>query len=201
MKKNLLILVALVAGVYVMTSCGGGINKTVAAQTPVATSNLSFADPFGPTTQTPLFRPSDENYWYEVGTASGPRARMGQVRIAALRNGQQLIREEMRHAYKGMVSDYSNMIGNNGGTDFEEKAEAAGDKIIDVIVNNTDPIDERSNMDEKGNVTFYRLIRISKKEAAEKIAKAVSENKELKMRFKEEEYRKKMEERFANYSK
>ena len=200
MKKNLLIMVALVAGVCVMTSCGGS-SKQVVAQTPVATSNLSYADPFGPTTQTPLFRPSDENYWYEVGTASGPRARMGQVRIAALRNGQQLIREEMRHAYKGMVSEYSNMIGNNGGTDFEEKAEAAGDKIIDVIVNNTDPIDERSNMDEKGNVTFYRLIRISKKEAAEKIAKAVSEDEELKTRFKEEEYRKKMEERFANYSK
>ena len=107
----------------------------------------------------------------------------------------------MRHAYKGMVSEYSNMIGNNGGTDFEEKAEAAGDKIIDVIVNNTDPIEERSNMDEKGYVTFYRLIRISKKETAEKIAKAVSENEELKMRYKEEEYRKKMEERFANYSK
>ena len=160
MKTNLFIVMALVAGISVMTSCGS--QKTVVAQTPAATSNPSFTSPFGPTTQTPLFRPSDKDYWYEVGMASGPRARMGQIRIAALRNGQQLIREEMKHAYKGMVSEYSNSIGNNGGTDFEEKAEAAGDKIIDVIVNNTDPIDEQSNMDEKGIVTFYRLIRISK---------------------------------------
>lgn len=198
MKKNLFIMMAFVASVCAMTSCG--TQKTVVAQNTLP-QNGNYANPFGPTTSTPLFTPSDENFWYEVGIASGPRARMGQVRLAALRNGQALIREEMQHAYKGMVSDYNKTIGNNAGTDYQEKVEAAGDKIIDVIVNNTDPINEVSNMDEKGNVTFYRLIRISKKETAQKIAKAVSEDEELKIRFNEEEYRKAMEERFAKYQK
>ena len=58
-----------------------------------------------------------------------------------------------------------------------------------------------ANVDEKGNVWYYALIRISKKEMAQKIAKAVSEDEELKIRFKEEEYRKTMEQRFANFKK
>ncbi len=194
MKKNVLIMMALIASAFVILGCGSS-KKTVSQQTLPQSGNYS--DPFGPTTRTPLFRPSDENYWYEVGIASGPKARMGQVRIEALRNAQALVREEMQHAYQGKVKELSNMAGDNIDTDYQNKATAIGTKTIDVIVNNTNPIDEISNMDEKGNVTFYRLICISKKETAQKIAKAMSEDKDLRSNFKEEDLRKSMEEGFA----
>ncbi len=198
--KSFFSVMALVAGVCVMTSCGGS-SKQLVAQQPLPSNGTSYGDPFGPTKQTPLEQPDDENYWYTVGIASGPRMQMGQVKRNAQRMGQQEIRERISHAYKGMVSDYSNTIGNNQGNDIQAKLESAGDQIIDVIVNNTDAIKSEANVDEKGNVWYYALIRISKKEMAQKIAKAVSEDEELKIRFKEEEYRKTMEQRFANFKK
>lgn len=199
MKKNLFILMAFAAGVCVMTSCGGS-SKAVVAQQTVQPSSASYSD-LGPTTRFPLMREATEDEWYEVGTATGPKARMGQIRVAALRNARQLIRESMSEAYKGMLSEYSNMVGNNIGTDYQEKAEAAGDKIIDAVTGKLPPIDEQYNIDEKGNITFFRLVKMSKKEIADKIANAVSEDEELKIRFKESEFRKYMQEKFKEFGK
>lgn len=200
MKKNLFILVAFVAGVCVMTSCGGSSKAVVAPQPSVQPASASFSD-LGPTKRFPLMREATEEEWYEVGTAVGPKARMSQVRVQALRNARQLIRESMSEAYKGLVSEYSNMVGNNIGTDYQEKAEAAGDRIIDAVTGQLPPVDEQYNIDEKGNITFFRLVKMSKKELADKIVDAVSNDEELRLRFKEQEFRKYMQEKFKEFGK
>ena len=107
MKKNLFMMMAFAASVCVMTSCGGS-SKAVVAQQTVQPSSASYSD-LGPTTRFPLMREATEDDWYEVGTATGPKARMGAIRVTALRNARQLIRESMSEAYKGLVSEYSNL--------------------------------------------------------------------------------------------
>ncbi|MDE5906594.1 MAG: hypothetical protein K2G66_03060, partial [Alistipes sp.] len=97
--------------------------------------------------------------------------------------------------------DYSSYIGNNAGADAVHKVERAGTQIIDAIVNDTQATKGPmfSAVDEKGNVTCYVGIRVSKKAIAEKITDYVSEDEELKIRFKEEQFRQKMEENFKKF--
>jgi len=192
MKKNLLILVALVAGVCVMSSCGG--SKQVIAPTQAV-------NPFASGTYSvPGFEPDTEEYFAALGIANGPQTRMDILQLSALTNAQNVIRQKLKHAYKGMVSDYSNYIGNNAGSDAQVHVERAGDQIIDAVVNDTQAKSLNfSGVDEKGHVNCYCGIRIYKKQLADKIADVVSEDEELKIRFKEDEFRKYMQEKFKDY--
>jgi hypothetical protein len=91
-------------------------------------------------------------------------------------------------------------MGINTSTIAKTKMEQGGDQIIDAIINDTQAKSVKfSGVDEKGNVTCYVAVRISKKETADKIAKGLSEDEELKLRFQEEKYRKYMRERFKEY--
>jgi hypothetical protein len=175
-----------------MTSCGAG--KQVVAPT-------QSVNPFaGGTYSAPGFEPDTEEYFAALGIANGPQTRMDVLQLAALTNAQNVVRQKLKHAYKGMVSDYSNYIGNNAGSDAQVHVERAGDQIIDAIVNDTQAKSLNfSGVDEKGHVNCYCGIRIYKKQLADKIADAVSEDEELKIRFKENEFRKYMQEKFKEY--
>lgn len=194
MKKNLLIMVALLAGVCVMTSCGGGTNQTVVAANQAVNpfANGAFS--------APGFEPDTDEYFAGWGTANGPKARMDVLQLSALTNAQNAVRQKLKHAYKGIVSDYSNYIGNNSGSDAQIHVERAGDQIIDAVINDTQARSLNfSGVDEKGHVDCYVGIRIYKKQLADKIADAVSEDEELKIRFKESEFRKYMQDKFKDY--
>ena len=54
-------------------------------------------------------------------------------------------------------------------------------------------------VDDKGNVNCFIGIRISKKAVADKIADYVSEDEELKIRFKEDQFRQRMKESFKDF--
>ena len=192
MKKNLLIMVAFVACGCVMTSCG--TQKTVVAPTQAV-------NPFGNGTfSAPGFEPDTDEYFAALGIANGPQARMDVLQLTALTNAQNVVRQKLKHAYKGMVSDYSNYIGNNSGSDAQTHVERAGDQIIDAVVNDTQAKSLNfSGVDEKGNLNCYVGIRVYKKQLADKIADAVSEDEELKIRFKESEFRKYMQEKFKDF--
>lgn len=192
MKKNLFLMAALVAGMCVITSCGS--QKTAVAPTQAV-------NPFGTGTYSaPGFEPDTDEYFAALGIANGPHARMDVLQLTALTNAQNVVRQKLKHAYKGMVSDYSNYIGNNSGSDAQTHVERAGDQIIDAIVNDTQARSLNfSGVDEKGNVNCYVGIRIYKKQLADKIADAVSEDEELKIRFKESEFRKYMQEKFKDF--
>lgn len=193
MKKNLFIMVAFVAGVSVLTSCGGTSKQVVAptqAVNPFASGAYS----------APGFEPDTDEYFAGWGTANGPQTRMDVLQLSALTNAQNAVRQKLKHAYKGMVSDYSNYIGNNNGSDAQIHVERAGDQIIDAVVNETQAKTLNfSGVDDKGRLNCYIGIRIYKKQLADKIADAVSEDEELKIRFKEQEFRKYMQEKFKEY--
>jgi hypothetical protein len=180
----------------VLVSCGGS-KKTIVydqSRAPLSTN------PFGQTYDLPTFEADTEEFFAATGIAEGAKSRMGVLQQAALANAQDLIRQKMKHAYKGMVSGYANYMGINTSTIAKTKMEQGGDQIIDAIINDTQAKSVKfSGVDEKGNVTCYVAVRISKKETADKIAKGLSEDEELKLRFQEEKYRKYMRERFKEY--
>ncbi len=123
------------------------------------------------------------------------------LQLNALTNAQNAVRQKMKHSYKGLVSDYANSVSNNAGTDIQSKVERGGNQIIDAIVNETQASKGPmfSPVDEKGNVTCFIGIRVYKNVVADKIADFVSEDEELKIRFKEEEFRKRIQEAFKEY--
>lgn len=192
--KQILIMVA-TATTLLLSSCGTQKNAMTTANNNRSTS------PFGDVYEVPAAENDTDEYFGATGIASGSKARMGELQLMALTNAQNIIRQKMQHAYKGAVDDYMNSVGNNAGTDIEAKIERGGTQIIDVIVNDTQASKGPmfSAVDDKGNVTCYIGIRISKKAMADKIADYVSEDEELKIRFKEDQFRQRMKESFKEF--
>lgn len=193
MKK--FFVMAVTAAALLLSSCGSQKN----AMTMV--NNNRSASPFGDVYEVPAAENDTDDYFGATGIATGPKARMGDLQLDALSNAQNMIRQKMQHAYKGAVDDYMVRFGNNAGSDIQSKLERGGTQIIDVIVNDTQASKGPffSNVDEKGNVTCYIGIRISKKTIADKIADYVSEDEELKIRFQEEQFRQRMKESFKEF--
>lgn len=191
--KTLFVLATMVAMMF-LVSCGTTKPATVA-------NNTHSGSPFGDVYEVPAAEHDTDDYFGATGIASGPKARMDVLQMAALTNAQNIVRQKMQHAYKGAIDDYSSYIGNNAGSDAVNKVERAGTQIIDAIVNDTQATKGPmfSAVDEKGNVTCYVGIRVSKKAIAEKITDYVSEDEELKIRFKEDQFRQKMEENFKKF--
>lgn len=208
MKKNILVM-AFGMAAMLMTSCGGGASKQMVMyqrpiqyqQQPIQQSQpQASTNPFGETFTMPTFEPDTEEYFAATGTANGAKERMDVLQQAALTNAQNMIRQKMKHAYQGVISDYTNYMGINAASDAATKMERGGDQIIDVIVNETMARDVRfSGVDTKGNVQCFVGIRIYKKKVVDEVVEKISEDQELKLRFKEEQFRERMQNVFKNY--
>lgn len=157
--------------------------------------------PFGDVFEVPAAEHDTDEYFGATGIAYGDRAKMDEIQLNALRNAQNMIRQKMKHSYKGLITDYASTMSLKKGNDIQSKAERGGEQIIDAIVNDTQASSGPffSSPDEKGNVTCYIGIRISKKEMADKITDTLAEDEELKLMFKEDEFRKRMDESFKKY--
>lgn len=186
---------------YVMAVLSATLLVSCGSHKTAVSNNSRPASPFGDVYEVPAAENDTEEYFGATGIASGSKARMGELQLLALTNAQNIIRQKMQHAYKGAVDDYINSVGNNAGTDIQSKVERGGTQVIDVIVNNTQASKGPmfSAVDDKGNVTCYIGIRISKKSVADKIVDYVSEDEELKIRFKEEQFRQRMKESFKDF--
>jgi hypothetical protein len=157
--------------------------------------------PFGEVYEAPCAEQDTDEYFVGLGIANGSKMRMDVLQTSALTNAQNVVRQKMQHAYKGAIDDYSNYMGNNMGSDAEVKVERAGTQIIDRMINDTRAWcgPKFSGVDDKGDVTCYIGIRINKGEVAQAIAKHLSNDEELKIRFNEQEFRKRMDESFQKF--
>lgn len=157
--------------------------------------------PFEEVYDAPCSDYDTDDYYVGLGIASGAKARMGELQTAALTNAQNIVRQKLKHAYKGAIDDYSDYVGNNSGSDLETKVERGGTQFIDKIVNDTRAVcgPKFSGVDEKGDVTCYVAIRIYKNEFVDAVTKHLSDNDDVKIRFKEDEFRKRMDANFEKY--
>lgn len=181
----------------VFSACG--TKKTVAQN-----SSKGGGNPFGETYAMPCEVYDTPQEFAATGIFRGSSNQRGEVQKNALLNAQDLVRLKMKHAYKGMVSEYSASIGGNQGNDIERKMASAGDRIIDAIINETAQSCTRwSAIEDDGHITCYTAIQIPKQETAKRIAeeiqdKLTQEEKE-RINFNEFTYRKQMEERFQQF--
>lgn len=167
-----------------------------------ASSAVSNAqNPFGEVYSLPTGEADTDEYFAATGVAYGRVEQMGELQIVALTNAQNIVRQKMKHAYKGMVRTYANTVGDDSGTKIFTYMEHGGEQVIDAIVNDTNATGapKFSAVDNKGNVYCYIGVRVSKKEAIDKIARYMSENEELKNHFREEQFRNSMDRTFREY--
>ena len=198
MKKIILFAVLLVMATIVLTSCG---SKQAVAQN---NSQKSGGNPFGETYYAPCEIYDSPTEFAATGIYRGSSNQKGELQKYALLNAQEIIRLKMKHAYKGMVSDYASSIGNNKGNDLESKITSAGDRIIDAIINETSASCLRfGEIQSDGHMECYIAIKISKQEVAQKVAQEVenklTQEEKDRIGFNEQEYRKQMDQRFQQY--
>jgi len=177
-----------------LAGCGG--SKQVAAP-----KSSTGGNPFATVYEAPCADKDTDAYFVGLGIANGSRNRMDLLQAAALTNAQSIVRQKMQHAYMGTVDDYGNYMGNNMGSDGQLKMERDGTQIIDRMVNDTQAEcgPKFSGVDERGEVTCYIGIRISKQQLAQAIAKHISNDEELKIRYNEQEFRKRMDDNFKKF--
>lgn len=152
-------------------------------------------NPFGDVYDMPAAEYDTDESFGATGMAYGPRTQSGTVHQNALTNAQEIVRQKIKHSYKGVIDTYSESFGNNVGTDVRNKIERAGTQVIDAVINDTKESQVKfSSVDEKGNVNCYVGIRINKDKLADEVTKAVkkavTEEEEAKIRFDEAQFRK-----------
>lgn len=160
--------------------------------------------PFGEVYDMPCSIHDSREKFAATGIYKCSSNQKGECHLNAIANAKALIREKYRHAYKGMISDYSSTSGNNRGNDIVTKLERAGDAVIEMVLNDAYEVCTKfSNVQDDGMIECYVAIEIYKDELADKVAKKVAnvltDEEKMKIDFKEDEYRKRMEERMMNF--
>lgn len=196
MKQSLLL-----ATLVALFVCSCGTTKTTLAQ--VQTSSASNA-PFGEVYSMPCEVYDTDTEFAATGIYRGSSYQKGECQLNALENAKQLVYAKFKHTYNGMISNYSNTIGNNRGNDIETKLERAGDQVVKAILNDIQACCVKfSGVQADGNIECYVAIKVPKRVIADQVTKTISDNltqdEKDRINFNEYNYRKEMEERMKNY--
>lgn len=194
MKKTKISILAILAAL-IITACSS--QKNVSQQ-------QANVNPFGDVFDAPCTVFDTEEEFAATGIYRGSMNQKGLLHMYALQNAQSIVRLKIKHAYKGMVSEYSSSIGNNAGNDLENKITQAGDQIIDAVINNTSECCLKYGpVANDGHMECYVAIKISKVDLSEKVAKEVSnkltDDEKLRIGFNESQYREQMNRAFEQY--
>ena len=111
MKKTLL---SLVVAVLTATFVSCGSSKAV-----VDNKNNTGVNPFGEVYEVPCSVYDTDTEFAATGIFRGSMNQKGELLKLALQNAQEQVRMKIKHAYKGLVSNYSSTVGNNQGNDIE----------------------------------------------------------------------------------
>lgn len=194
MNRGFLILIAVIS--LFSSSCSS--KKQVASQSKAGGA------PFGKTYSLPCDINDSREKFAATGIYRGPYTQIGECHLNAIANAQAIIREKYHHSYQGMISDYSASIGNNRGNDISTKIERAGDRVLDMMLNDAMEVcKQTSEIFDDGNIEFYVAIEIDKGELATNVSKQVADvltqDEKDRIKFDEYNFRKEMEERMKNY--
>lgn len=193
MKKNLFVMMALVAGVSVMTSCGGS-SKAVVAPT------QAIVNPYDNLIDSGVEDYDTDEYYTATGIAFGSRKSEGITREKSLQNAQTQLRMKIRSAIvDGIMTDFAKSYQSNDDIDDVSKIARYAELEIEKEIRETRATKIRATpVDDKGDMGIYTVTRIYKKDLAKKIAERVSEDKKIKIDFGEEQLRELMEKRSAS---
>ncbi|MBQ0090462.1 MAG: hypothetical protein KBT27_14135 [Prevotellaceae bacterium] len=197
--KKIFFFSAFIAVAMFATSCGPAKKATVAT-----TSLPTSVAPFGEVYSIPCEVYDTDTEFAATGIYRGSSYQKGECQLNALENAKQLVYAKFKHTYNGMISNYSNSIGNNRGNDIETKLERAGDQVVKAILNDIQACCVKfSGVQADGNIECYVAIKVPKTVIADRVTKTISDNltqdEKDRINFNEYNYRKEMEERMKNY--
>ncbi len=190
-----MMMTAALAATLLLASCGSSQQAVSAPQSKA---------PFGKTFQLPCAVYDTNEEFAATGIYRGSSYQKGECQLNALENAKQLVYAKYHHAYEGMISNYSQSIGNNRGNDISTKLNRAGDQIVKVVLNDIQACCvEFGEVQDDGHIECYVGIKVPKKILAEQTAKAVADvltpEEKDQIGFEEYKYRKEMEERLQKY--
>ena len=149
------------------------------------------------TTTTPCTILSCPTYFAWGSSAYGPRHQHGEVQHQALLNAQAGVIQMMSRAIEGMTTRYFGGISGSAGVQLRSDTESSIIETIRGVVGNTDPVCvEQSGVNDRGNITVFVGIRVSKQGAADAIAANLANSQHAEVRNRAAEMREEMREHF-----
>lgn len=187
--KSIFSVMALVAGMCVMTSCGGS-SKAVVQTAPVV-------NPYANLMDSGVEDYDTDEYYTATGIAWGSRKSEGNIRIKSLNNAQTQLRMKIKSVIvDGIMTDFAKAYQSNDDVDDVSKIASYAEMVIEKEIRDTRATKIRATpVDDKGDFGIYTVTRIYKNDLAKKIVDRVSEDKKIKIDFGEEQLRQLMEKR------
>jgi len=138
----------------------------------------------------------DKDYFRDLGIGTALNPQM--ARKAAVKAAQSMVKERLNGVVKGLSTDYSNSTSGTASADkVQSIIESEFTTVIDKMLNDADKTCEDMVKLEDGQYRAYYAIQISKKEIVDKAVDILSENEELEIQFKRDQFRKYAEEYMA----
>ncbi len=205
MKRNSLLSVLFCT--LVLSSCGGQkalqaqmlqmqqqmqqpVQQPVQQQQPAVQQPI---DPYANTFELPCVNESmdNEDYFAALGTMMGARVTINEVRKAALKQAQDMIKQRLGGFVQGVSSSYSRSVSSSGSMPkLQGIIEDEMNMIIEEEIQNAQKVCEKIAYEPDGiNMTIFLAIHVPKAAMINKMADAISENEELEIEFNREKFR------------
>ena len=181
MKKISLFLLVVVA--LAITSCKS-TQKSAETTTP-STKQLD-VEVF----EVPCYMTDDDDWFYATIQRTCKQSSMNTAPTATLRSAQMLMRQKLAGIYKAVLRDYFDQMDTDNGNYANQHLESAGDLVIKAAINHTYEVcRKQTRPDDKGNVTMFMTIKVSKKNFTDDLVKKITDEEEMKVRFNEKKFR------------
>ena len=137
---------------------------------------------------------------YFGGSGVGENVNMQNARLAALNAAKSMINAKIGGLAKGLATDYvRTQSGAAQQDDVQRIAEREVTAVIERMLNDAEQVCEKMYQTPSGTYQSHIAIRISKKELANKMAAALSDDQKLEGMFHRDQFRKWAEEYMKNF--
>ncbi len=133
----------------------------------------------------------DADWFYATGVKRFKQNQINLVPTALLRSTRQQLLQKLQGTYKQVIDDYFDQMDTEDGEYARQHIESAGRQVINQLINETYEICRKQTQlpDAEGFYNMYMAIKVSKKDVVEKTINKLSEEKEMKVRFNEKQFR------------
>lgn len=145
--------------------------------------------------ELPCTGAAQDNSEYFGGMGVGENVNMQNARLAALNAAKSMINAKIGGLAKGLSTDYvRTQSGAAQQDDVQRLAEREITQVIERVLNDAEQVCEKMYQTPNGTYQSHIAIRISKKELANKMATALSDDQKLEGMFHRDQFRKWAEE-------
>ena len=142
------------------------------------------------TYQVPCWHADDDDYYYASASRRRGYNQQNTLATATIRAVNQLMQQKIKSALKQVTRDYFDQMDINEKSDEASHIESAGERIVDTYLNDVmEYCREQTRPDGEGMVIMYIGIKVSKKGLVDALAKGLSQDQKLRLRFDEQKFR------------